>query len=102
MKSVVHRQHGRPEAYTQIGVRRLPCFRCGDRAEYQWNVCADGLHHPVCTRCDIQLNALVLHWMLHPHAEQLVEEYARSKGYVISGYRSWPSAVQFHAVAEPW
>lgn len=34
--------HGRRQPYTEIGVRRVPCTRCGEPAEYQWQVCADG------------------------------------------------------------
>ncbi len=86
---MTHRLHGRREPYTAVGVRRIPCFRCGARAGFQWNVCADGLYHPLCARCDIELNALVLHWMLHPDAQGLTERYAESKGYQIVGYRPW-------------
>ncbi len=59
-----HRRHGRKEPYTEIGIRRLPCFRCGAPASQQWNICSDGnLYRPICTDCDLALNRLVLEWM---------------------------------------
>lgn len=58
------RLHGRPKPYTERGIRRLPCFRCGRRSRFQWSTCADGnLWRPICERCDIALNSLVLRWM---------------------------------------
>lgn len=57
-------RHGRRVPYTETGVRRLPCFRCGSKAEHQWNVCADGgLYRPICLGCDVELNQMVLRWM---------------------------------------
>jgi hypothetical protein len=69
---------GRRHRYTQIGIRRLPCFRCGARSEYQWNVCADGLFRTLCVRCDVGLNALVLRWMKDPEAEKKIARYRAS------------------------
>lgn len=65
-----HRRHGRKKPYTEAGVRRLPCFRCGEPARFQWSICADGnLHRPICVRCDVALNTLVLVWANDPDAE---------------------------------
>lgn len=56
--------HGRREAYTNIGIRRLPCFRCGKPAFYQWQICSDGnTYRPICPDCDLELNAWVLEFM---------------------------------------
>jgi hypothetical protein len=80
---MIQHLHGRRRPYTQIGIRRLPCFRfevCGNMAEYQWNVCADGnLYRPLCAQCDVALNAMVLRWMLHPDAQRLIEDYSGTK-----------------------
>jgi hypothetical protein len=47
--------------YTTRGIRRIPCFRCGQPSAFQWNVCADGgRYRGVCDPCDIALNELVL------------------------------------------
>lgn len=71
-----HRRHGRRKPYTAIGIRRLPCFRCGEPARFQWNVCADGnLFRPLCAACDIALNELVLRWMDHPDLDRLLAAY---------------------------
>lgn len=71
------RRHGRSQPYTEAGVRRLPCVRCGAPAVHQWQVCADGrLYRPVCTACDVDLNALVLRWAGDPDAEAKIAAYA--------------------------
>jgi len=54
----------RNKPYTQIGIERLKCFRCKNRAFHQWNICSDnGVYRPICKQCDIALNELVLRWM---------------------------------------
>lgn len=54
----------RRRPYTAIGIRRVPCFRCGRPAVHQWRICADDrVFRAVCERCDRALNALVLRWM---------------------------------------
>ena len=58
------KQFGRRKSYTEIGIRRLPCFRCGAKASQQWQICADGnQYRPICKMCDIELNTLVLKFM---------------------------------------
>ena len=55
---------GRREPYTERGIRRLKCVRCGAQAEFQWQICADGnLWRPICRYCDRRLNRKVLEWM---------------------------------------
>ncbi|HEX2239269.1 MAG TPA: hypothetical protein VHJ19_13300 [Gammaproteobacteria bacterium] len=72
MSTVEWRRHGRRKPYTDRGIRRLPCFRCGQPARYQWQICSDNnLWRPLCALCDVELNEMVLHFMGHPHAERL-------------------------------
>jgi hypothetical protein len=70
-------KNARREPYTEAGVRRLGCARCGDRAEHQWKICSDGSWRPLCVACDVALNRLVLEWIGHPRAVELGDEYAR-------------------------
>jgi NAD-dependent SIR2 family protein deacetylase len=66
----------RTRPYTQKGIRRLRCIRCGNPAEYQWQICADGNNYrPICGPCDVELNTIVLYWMRHPQAKELMKEY---------------------------
>lgn len=68
----------RKEPFTEKGILRKKCIRCGKRARYQWQMCSDNNNYrPICFRCDIKLNALVLKFMKHPHANQLANEYER-------------------------
>ena len=66
----------RKTPYTAIGIRRLKCFRCGEQASVQWQVCADNnVFRPLCSKCDVELNRLVLEWMRHPEVEALMAKY---------------------------
>ena len=47
----------RLQPYTEIGIKRLLCFRCKKKAHTQWQICADGnQYRPICVMCDIDLN----------------------------------------------
>jgi len=71
----------RPEKYTQRGIQRLQCIRCGGPAVHQWQVCSDGNNwRPLCLPCDIALNELVLEWFKHPRAKVLAAEYRAAAG----------------------
>jgi len=70
---------GRRKPYTAIGIRRMKCSvaGCENRAEHQWNCCANGnLWMPLCLDHDIELNAKTLEWMGHPNATELSRDYA--------------------------
>lgn len=77
-----HRRHGRRAPYTTLGIRRLPCFRCGGKpAVYQWQACSDGrLYRPLCAACDVALNEMVLRWMGDPDAESKIARYRAEVG----------------------
>lgn len=66
---------GRKKPYTDIGIRRKECVRCGEPASQQWRVCSDSLWRPVCLVCDTALNMLVLKFMNHPAADELMAAY---------------------------
>ena len=69
---------GRRRPYTEIGVRRLPCARCGEPAEHQWQICSDGnTYRPICVACDIKLNRMVLRWMGFRNWRQKIAAYIR-------------------------
>lgn len=78
-------RYGRRKPYTEIGIRRTTCVRCGATPSQQWNICADGnVYRPICVECDIEINRLVLEFIGDPdvnpkikrYAERLREEYA--------------------------
>lgn len=67
---------GRKQPYTQIGIRRLKCIRCGAPAVFQWQICADGnVYRPLCVACDIELNETVLKWAGDPDASSKMIGY---------------------------
>lgn len=71
-------RHGRKKPYTEVGVKRLPCARCGKPAHMQWRACADGLWRPICKKCDIMLNRIVLIFMKDPDYVTKLEKYRKS------------------------
>lgn len=74
-------KYKRTEPYTERGIRRMTCFRCGRPARFQWQICSDGnQYRPLCTPCDVMLNALVLNWAGFPDADDKIKAYAKEKG----------------------
>lgn len=72
------KRHGRRKPYTEIGIRRLPCYRCGSKpARYQWKACFDGLYHPLCSECDIDLNKIVIFYMHVPRGSAKFRAYRK-------------------------
>jgi late competence protein required for DNA uptake (superfamily II DNA/RNA helicase) len=70
----------RKTPYTQIGIRRLKCFRCGEKAVEQWQICSDGnIYRPICLKCDIELNELVLNFMGFPNVADKMKAYKAKK-----------------------
>jgi hypothetical protein len=69
---------GRSKPYTEIGIRRVYCYRCEKPARQQWSICSMGNRYfPVCTECDILLNAFVLGWMCVPDRVKIMERYKK-------------------------
>ena len=77
---------GRKAPYTAIGITRLRCIRCGERARYQWNVCADGnVWRPICDKCDIALNRMVLRFFKFPNWQPLITKYKKRRAAPVQG-----------------
>jgi len=71
------KRHGRTKPYTENGVKRLPCARCGKPAKQQWITCADGFWRPICVECDIKLNEMVLKFMNDPCWKSKMMKYQK-------------------------
>lgn len=68
----------RKEPYTENGIKRTKCFRCGGKASQQWNVCADNnIYRPICIECDIKLNELVLKFMGDKDYKIKIKKYVK-------------------------
>lgn len=66
----------RKHPYTETGIKRLKCLRCGEQASSQWNICSlDGAYFPICRECDIKLNKLVLKFMRFQDWKDKIERY---------------------------
>ena len=68
--------NGRRRPYTEIGVSRLPCVRCGAKSSFQWQICSDDrLYRPLCSKCDLELNRMVLEWAGFPDWREKMARY---------------------------
>lgn len=57
----------RRKPYTEIGIKRVPCFRCGESSVQQWQICSlNNEYKGLCFECDIKLNRIVLLFMKIP------------------------------------
>lgn len=67
---------GRKKPYTETGIKRCKCVRCGNRARFQWQICAYGnTYRPLCEECDIELNEMVLKWAGFSDWEIKIQRY---------------------------
>ena len=79
MRSRRPKFHGRKKPYTEVGIARLKCVRCGAAGVHQWQVCANNNRYMVlCGQCDIALNQLVLRWAGLENADELVGWYTNN------------------------
>lgn len=70
----------RKTPYTEIGIRRLKCFRCENKAQFQWQICSDGNQfRPICLDCDVELNEMVLNFMGFKDWKEMIEKYKAEK-----------------------
>lgn len=70
------KRSGRKKPYTDAGLKRMSCARCGQQATHQWSACADdNLWRPICVSCDLELNELVLKFMNDPDTESKIAHY---------------------------
>lgn len=66
----------RTKPYTERGIRRVPCFRCGEPSVHQWQICSDGnQYRGMCLACDILLNGLILEFLGDPDREAKMLAY---------------------------
>lgn len=67
--------------YTDAGIRRVPCAKCGEPSQCQWQICADKrVFRGLCVECDVALNALVLSWVGDPDASKKIAAYRKGRG----------------------
>lgn len=62
--------------YTEEGIKRMACQRCGKPSSFQWQICSDGnVFRPICLDCDIELNETVLRFMNFPDWQEKMARY---------------------------
>ena len=66
----------RRKPYTAIGIKRVPCAKCGKPSHAQWHVCADG-NRPrgLCKLCDVGLNRLAMRFVFGKSREADITAY---------------------------
>lgn len=67
----------RKAPYSAIGIKRIPCARCGAPSVHQWQICSDGnQYRGLGLDCDIALNKTVLRFMGFPDWQGKLADYA--------------------------
>ena len=71
---------GRKKPYTNKGIHRVYCCRCGKLSSQQWQVCSlDNRWFGICNECYILLNEMVLDFMRIQGRKELKRKYRGSK-----------------------
>lgn len=75
----------RTKQYTEAGLSRVPCVRCGRPSTEQFNVSMCAVGNKIrwvglCAGHDVEFNATVLQYFRYPDAETLMREYKIEKG----------------------
>lgn len=69
----------RRKPYTEKGISRVPCFKCGQPSLTQWQICTlQNEYKGLCMKCDLDLNNLVLEFFQVAHREQIMLNYTRN------------------------
>lgn len=72
---------GRKRQYTEAEIATIPCIRCGAHSSQQFNICAlSNRYIAVCSKCDVELNAVVVNFLHLPDAIEIVEKYSQKQG----------------------
>ncbi|PWJ88362.1 hypothetical protein C8D77_11184 [Mesorhizobium loti] len=72
----------RTQPYSAIGIRRVPCARCGARPSHaSWNICADKIggrkqFRALCKECDIGMNEIAMRFVFGATREGDLSAYA--------------------------
>lgn len=48
--------------YTERGIKRVPCVKCGKPSAHQWRICSTDAWSAVCSDHDFEINRMVAEW----------------------------------------
>jgi len=70
----------RKKPYTERGMSRIPCRRCGSPSTEQWQICAlDNVWMGVCRKCGNELNEITLKFFKVKGWKKIIQQYKRSR-----------------------
>jgi len=66
----------RNKPYTETGIKRVKCLRCGKPSSQQWQICSLGNKWAgICSECDIELNRMVLKFIGAKDWQKILKKY---------------------------
>jgi transcription elongation factor Elf1 len=71
----------RQKPYTEVGIKRGKCCRCGSPAAHQWGITLCAIKRGfqiwvlLCVECDVAHNVDCLRFFNIPNSEKLIERY---------------------------
>jgi len=69
----------RKKPYTDRGISRIPCKRCGKPSTEQWQICALGnVWLGICRKCGDELNEITLRFFKIKGRKKIMCKYKRS------------------------
>lgn len=78
-------EYRRRQPYSEKGISRVPCAKCGKPSRYQWTICADwSQYRGLCAEHDIEANELLMRWVWGDTREDDLRRY-REKVLAPSG-----------------
>ncbi len=64
--------------YAERGISRVPCVKCGDKAQDQGRICATNAGTAVGRKCDEDINDIVAIWAFGKvKAKKLLDKYRK-------------------------
>lgn len=66
----------RRKEYTEAGIKRVPCAKCGQPSAHQWRICSTSQWTAVCKTCDEEINRMVAEWAFGKNSgKDIVKRY---------------------------
>ena len=70
----------RNQPYTEKGIGRVPCAKCGKSSNQQWQICSLGNKWVgICNKCDVDLNRLVLQFFGIKNRRNIMKRYLEKR-----------------------
>lgn len=72
--------NNRKKPYSEGGIHRVPCVKCGKPSRYQFRICSTDRWTAVCPDCDLYINRIVACWAYgKKQGNEIVDAYEQTR-----------------------